>query len=527
MRLNIFRGKLQVKLALQHSANPNTVRWYGTVLLFLPVVLLFLLAIDLVGLSVSSLGQETASNILLATSNPFIGLFIGLLATALIQSSSTVTAMTVAVVSTGYLSLGSAIPIVMGANIGTTLTSTLVSLGFITNKNEFRKAISAGSVHDFFNIFTVVLLFPLEYQYGFLSSAANYLTKIFGGALAVSNKASGAGLGLGGISEGILHLVPNAVLVLILALILLFVSIKLISNIIYRRVIGDSKDRLKKFIFASPYKSFGWGTLLTAGMQSSSITTSLIVPLVASGRVTLKKAFPFIMGANIGTTITALIAAFNQSEAAISLAFVHLLFNLFGVLVFLPFAPIRRLPVLMAYRFGALTLDSRIIGLSYIIFTFFLMPFTLIYVNKDSSEQRTYTYAIESNDESHTGVIVFNSEGLNAEIRYLLYDDFTADGNFSVPDTSYLLSKSSAAFITPHEKIEVDFNSAQVASLDENEIYKLNEETLVGLQKMKFDTGNGLTTEFLIDPVNHILISSYKRDSINNQIETIRLIGIE
>ena len=117
--------------------------------MFLPVVLLFLLAINLVGDSVTSLGQETAKNILLATSNPFIGLFIGLLATALIQSSSTVTAMTVAVVSTGYLSLGSAIPVVMGANVGTTLTSTLVSLGFITNKNEFRKAISAGSAHDF------------------------------------------------------------------------------------------------------------------------------------------------------------------------------------------------------------------------------------------------------------------------------------------------------------------------------------------------------------------------------------------
>ena len=111
----------------------------------------------MVGESVTMLGQETAKSILLATSNPFIGLFIGLLATALIQSSSTVTSMTVAVVASGYLTLGNAIPVVMGANVGTTLTSTLVSLGFITKRNQFRKAISAGTIHDFFNIIVHVL----------------------------------------------------------------------------------------------------------------------------------------------------------------------------------------------------------------------------------------------------------------------------------------------------------------------------------------------------------------------------------
>lgn len=201
--------------------------------------------------------------------------------------------------------------------------------------------------------------------------------------------------------------------------------------------------------------------------------------------------------------------------------------TLFGVLVFLPFTPIRRLPVLMAYRFGALTLDSRIIGLSYIIFTFFLMPFTLIYVNKDSSEQRTYTYTIESANEAHTGVVVFNSEGLNAEIRYLLYDDFAQDGNFSVPDTSFLLPKSSASFVTPSERIDIEFNSSNVSNLGISEIYEFKDEKLDGLQKIKCVTGDGLTIEYLIDPVNHILISSIKTDSLNNQIESIQLIGIE
>lgn len=488
---------------------------------------MFLLAINLVGESVTSLGQETARSILLATSNPFIGLFIGLLATALIQSSSTVTAMTVAVVSTGYLSLGSAIPVVMGANVGTTLTSTLVSLGFITNKNEFRKAISAGSVHDFFNIFTAILLFPLEYRYGFLSGAANYLTTIFEGTLTVSSSVDESVFGLSAISEAILGVFPNAIIVLILALVMLFVSIKLLSNIIYRRVIGNSKDQLKKYIFDSPYKSFGWGTLITAGVQSSSITTSLMVPLVASGRVTLKRAFPFILGANIGTTITALIAAFNQSEAAISLAFVHLLFNLFGVLVFLPFPPIRRLPVLMAYRFGALTLDSRIIGLSYIIFTFFLMPFTLIYINKDSSLQKTYTYSIESDNSQHTGVIIFNAEGLNSDMRYLLFDDFQEGSGFGNPDTSYLLSKNSGSFVTPSQVVSGVLQNSSTEILSQAETYQNDQVSLSSLRRLRFKNADGMISVLLIDPQHQILIESVKRDSANNLIETVRLIGID
>ena len=512
----------------------NSRKWYVTILSFLPVVFLFLLSIDLVGEAVTSLGQETARGILLATSNPFIGLFIGLLAAALIQSSSTVTAMTVAVVSTGYLSLGSAIPVVMGANIGTTLTSTLVSLGFITNKNEFRKAISAGSVHDFFNIFTVILLFPLEYNYGVLSKSANYLTSIFGDALNANNETEALNVGLGRIAEYILTWLPNPLLALALSLILLFVSIKLISKTISNRIIGTSKFKLRKFIFASPYKSFGWGTLITAAIQSSSITTSLIVPLVASGRVTLKRSFPFILGANIGTTITALIAAFSQSEAAISLAFVHLLFNLIGVLVFLPFPFLRRLPVLVAYKFGALTLDSRIFGFSYIIFTFFLMPFTLIYINKDNAQRRTYTYQITTTESSgHQGVVAFNSEGVNGDKRFLIYHEIEEGGSVSVPDTSYLLAKTSAAFSTPNEVVYYNFQNALINRKDtiksrlENREYKVGDQRLKKLIMLDVRRSDGTRVDYLFDPTDKVLVRSVLYEVKNKMVQTTQLVGVQ
>lgn len=512
----------------------KTLKWYATIVFFLPEVLLFLLSINLVGASVSSLGQETARGILLATSNPFIGLFIGLLATALIQSSSTVTAMTVAVVSTGYLSLGSAIPVVMGANIGTTLTSTLVSLGFITNRNEFRKAISAGSVHDFFNIFIAILLFPLEYYYGVLSKSANYLTSIFGDALNANNSSEGLGFGLNRFSDLIVQWLPNAVIALVLSLLLLFLSIKLLSKTISRRVIGSSKDQLRKYIFASPYKSFGWGTLITAAVQSSSITTSLIVPLVASGRVTLKRSFPFILGANMGTTLTALIAAFSQSEAAISLAFVHLLFNFIGVLVFLPFPFLRRLPVLVSYRFGALTLDSRIIGFSYIIFTFFLMPFTLIYINKDNAQRKTYTYQIVTpQDSGHQGVIAFNSEGVNADQRFLIYKNTEGEESISVPDTSFLLPKSTQAFSTTDHIVYYDMEHSVIYGRDsiirfnKSSEYRVGDELLNALISLEVIKADGTRVEYLFDPNDKVVVREVIYNTQNKMVKSTQLVGIQ
>lgn len=357
-------------------------RWKLIYHLFIILVILtiFLLSIDLLSSAFTHLGKDTAENILLITSNPFISLFIGLLITAIIQSSSTSTSMIVAVVASGSLQLESAIPMIMGANIGTTLTSTIVSLAFITKKKEFRKAISSGIVHDFFNIFTTLILFPLEYYYGFLSSLTAYLTDIISPA---SSTGSASKIGYeffftSYISNWIYDLINNPYIVIVLGFLLLFATIKLLSKQIYKLIKGEFGEKLQEHI-KSPLTSFSWGVMLTAAVQSSSITTSLIVPVVATGKIALRKAFPFIMGANIGTTITAFLAAIFKTNSAISIAVAHLLFNLIGVLIFLPFAGLRNLPPMLAREVGKLTINYRIIGLIYIILTFFLIPFLLIY----------------------------------------------------------------------------------------------------------------------------------------------------
>jgi sodium-dependent phosphate cotransporter len=152
--------------------------------------------------------------------------------------------------------------------------------------------------------------------------------------------------------------------------------------VVYKLLVGTAKVNFEKYIFSNPYKSFGWGGLLTASIQSSSVTTSLILPLVAKDKVKLKDAFPFVMGANVGTTITALLAALFKTDTAISIAIAHLLFNFIGALIFLPFPVLRRLPVKGAEFIGSLVVRYRSISLLYIIITFFLLPFAFIYFSK-------------------------------------------------------------------------------------------------------------------------------------------------
>ncbi|RZS95280.1 Na/Pi symporter [Cecembia calidifontis] len=347
-------------------------------------LLLFMFSIDLLTVSMIRLNSDFASSLFLATNNPFVGLFVGLLMTALIQSSSTVTAMIVAVVASGSLTLGQAVPLVMGANIGTTITSTLVAFSFIMKRNIFKKALAAGVLHDIFNILTVLILFPLEVYFGFLSNAASYITATFfnlGEDFNVDYQYNV--LFTRPVTLWLANLLDQPVLLLLLAVILVFTSIKLLSKFVLKSFMSTNLNKINKHIFQKPFFSFLYGAFFTAAVQSSTVTTSIIVPAVANRKVSLVKAFPFIIGANIGTTITAAIAAIYKTDAAISLAVVHFLFNLIGALLFMPFPSVRNIPVKIATFLGNESTKTRFVGFAYILLTFFIIPFLLIYFNKN------------------------------------------------------------------------------------------------------------------------------------------------
>lgn len=358
--------------------------------------LLFLFALDLMTSSLRHLGKNVIDAIVFATANPFTGLFIGLLITAMLQSSSTTTSLTVALVASGSITLENATPVIMGANVGTTITSTIVSLGFINKKNEFRRAVAAGTYHDFFNILTVIILFPLEYHYGFLSSSAESISGFFftSPGTMVESPSTHFWISFDPVINFLIRIIPSPFFLATLALALLFASILIFRRVISNLLNARLPETFSRFFFRSPLKSFTWGLITTAAIRSSTITTSVVVPIVAKKIVKLKQAAPFIMGANIGTTVTAFFAAllYANNSDSLSIAIVHFLFNCIGVLIFFPVSLLRKLPLGLASAMGKLTLKYRLAGFVYLLTTFFFLPFSLIFLSKGSIQSMEITY---------------------------------------------------------------------------------------------------------------------------------------
>jgi sodium-dependent phosphate cotransporter len=168
---------------------------------------------------------------------------------------------------------------------------------------------------------------------------------------------------------------------------------------LFRKVISDllkakSPEAFSRFFFENRFKSFGWGLLTTAAIRSSTITTSVVVPIVANKITTLKQAAPFIMGANVGTTVTAFIAVGLNANVSvsISIAIAHFLFNVIGVLIFFPVPAISKIPLKLAAGLGKLTLRYPLACFVFILLTFFVIPFSLIYFSQDTQKILKLTY---------------------------------------------------------------------------------------------------------------------------------------
>ncbi|PIY07678.1 MAG: phosphate transporter [Flexibacter sp. CG_4_10_14_3_um_filter_32_15] len=341
------------------------------------IVCLFLVSIDMLMSAFRLFGKGVANSILSVSAHPFVGIFVGLLITAILQSSSTVTAMVVAAVAAGALTIETATPIIMGANVGTTITSAIVALGHISKKKELRKAFAAASLHDFFNVLTALILFPLEYYTHFLSNLAKFVSEL----LPFSAKSGRFIPSIISIPSNFVveQLQDYPILILIFAILCLFLAIRLFINLLKEQMIGKQRQQMHKIFFGSIWKSFSWGFITTAAIQSSSVTTSLVVPLVATRKVNIQKAFPFVVGANIGTTLTTLLAALFKSEAAITIALVHILFNLIGAMIFLVIPFMRQIPISLGQRLGMAAMNNRSSALAYLLVVFFVLPFGMIY----------------------------------------------------------------------------------------------------------------------------------------------------
>lgn len=334
----------------------------------------FFVSIDTMGESFTLLGSGFSLKLIQLTSNPLVGLLVGILTTSIIQSSSVTTSILVALVGGGTLSIENAIPIVMGANIGTTVTNALVSFGHITRKEEFRKAFAGATVHDFFNLSTVIVLFPIELKFHILEKMATFLARAFSNAGGLTF-VSPLKVITRPVSSEILRIVGPKIGIAV-GLCILFLALRQIVVSTRAFTMEKFQTLLDKYLFRSALSAFSLGLIVTSIVQSSSVTTSIIVPLVGSGLLTLEQIYPYTLGANIGTTVTAILASLVTGQVSgVTIAFCHSLFNIIGTSIFYP---LRRIPLTCARTLAEAAYKRRMVAIIYVALAFFVIPTLLI-----------------------------------------------------------------------------------------------------------------------------------------------------
>lgn len=430
------------------------------VLCLIALLYFFICSLGFLGDAFKLLGGKAAGKIFSSDTvlgNPIAGLMIGILGTVLLQSSSTTTSIVVAMVASGILKVRPAIPLIMGANIGTSVTNTIVSLTQITEKTHYRRAFAGATVHDMFNMLSVVIFLPLELITGYLYYMTDAIvesmslkkgdkvykkellkvitkpfTKLFVQldknvitAISTGDKKGMEGslvkfycdkgkkvtslqnvtningtVELKNVTETkhfepckfLLHGTGMSdtavgVIMLVIALVVLCVCLVLIVKLLHSLLKGRiaviirksfNSDFPKPFGFLTGYVAILLGAGLTILVQSSSIFTSAVTPLVGMGVISVERMYPLTLGSNIGTTATSILAALASSgdkfAYALQISFCHLFFNISGIILWYPIPKLRRFPIHLAKFLGNTTAEYRWFAIAYLIFCFGMVP---------------------------------------------------------------------------------------------------------------------------------------------------------
>lgn len=434
----------------------------------------FLVSLSLMGDAFQALTGKSAGSLFSGQESPIVGLMIGIIATVLVQSSSTTTSIVVVLVGQGLIDVQTAIPIIMGSNIGTSVTSTIVSLGFAEDPEAYERGFAGATVHDMFNYLNVLLLLPLELLVSALRggkggilqlvaegiSEARGESELEGGSdfedsnpiKKITNPILDAIIGInkdvitdqatgfpdelvdeatvdceltftftneveevleigcidfvcdfcpeGQFNQTLFDLaedifknekliesgflkdwgdIGGGIAALLMSLVILIGSLAIIVKMLSTLLKGPAEKVLIKSLnhnyMCGNYVSIILGCAITFVVQSSSITTSLLTPLVAVGALDLENMFPYTLGANIGTTGTGLIAAAASGEqTGYTIALVHFFFNIFGTLFWYPIPRLRKVPLDAARFLGSLAAIERTVPLLYIAFAFVIYP---------------------------------------------------------------------------------------------------------------------------------------------------------
>ena len=300
------------------------------------------LALFLYGMNVMSVGLEKLAGgklegiLRTMTSSPIKGLLFGALVTAVIQSSSAVTVMLVGLVNSGIMALSQTVGVIMGANIGTTITAWLLSLVSVDGSGIFMKMLKPAN-------FSLVLA-----MIGILFIMAGKTQK---------KKDMGS---------------------ILLGFTILMYGMNMMSDAVapLKNMPGFA-DLFTKF--QNPLLGVLVGAVLTAIIQSSSASVGILQALSLTGVITYSAAFPIIMGQNIGTCITAVISSIGANRSARKVSIIHISFNLIGTAIFLAVYLVAQMAFAPVAAFFAGTIDPAGIAICHSIFniatTLLLLPF--------------------------------------------------------------------------------------------------------------------------------------------------------
>ena len=381
------------------ASSPSTNSlWFPALSRVFSILLLlfgFLVGVKALGAGFELLGGDAVEAIFAATANPFMGLIVGILATTLVQSSSVTTAMIVGLVAApeAALPLSNAVPMLMGANIGTTVTATLVALAHMGRREEFERAFPVAVCHDIFNYLTVAILLPVEMATGYLRRTAETLSGVLQGAGGFDYESPFAEVLSAAVTPvefivarlfGMTQFQGVAIILVSAGIIFtaLFLLVKVMRSLVRTRVEGLVTNALG----SNAVLAILVGVAVTVMVQSSSITTSLLVPLGAAGLLRLEQALPITIGANIGTTVTALLAALAGSGVnagfGLQIALVHFMFNLTGLVAIYPLRVTRNIPLRAARYLTTLAIRSRRLTLLWVGVLFYGVPALLLFVER-------------------------------------------------------------------------------------------------------------------------------------------------
>ena len=350
--------------------------------------------------------QKGILDMITANTAPLTGLAIGILGTALVQSSSAVVAATMVSMS-GMVTIGLpleaamrfGVPMVLGANIGTTVTNTIVIFGVkrgMTNQ-EFGETIPGVIVDDVYEALTISLFFIVEMTTGLISNTVlvlgDFLTQTLGleEAFAAFDKTiidivikEPIVTPLKNMVTGLFGVRVGGVLLFIIWFAVIVFSMGLITKGLENLIQTDWEDKVKA-AFSSPGRGFLTGFSITWLVGSSSIGSSLMVPFLATKVVDVKKAYPYLVGCNIATTVdlSQIYGYIAGGVVGVMLGSAHVMLNIMALLLWLV-SPLRFVPVAVAEEIGRRIQENENAGLTlavWVIVIFFVLPIAIIYLS--------------------------------------------------------------------------------------------------------------------------------------------------